>query len=65
MIKVKNTYYTIDVAELQSDSGYATGIIYELEDGRWLRQQSDSPLMPLEEIQPPQSLAHTADGGKE
>lgn len=50
MIKVKNIYYTLDSKELQSKSGYATGIIYELEDGRWLRQQSDSPLMPLEEI---------------
>lgn len=50
MIKVKNTYYTTDTAELQTDSGFPTGIIYELEDGRWLRVQSDSPLMPIEEI---------------
>lgn len=53
MIKVKNTYYTTDTVELQTNSGYPTGVIYELEDGRWLRQQSDSPLLPIEEIAPP------------
>lgn len=53
MQKVKATYYTTDNVELQTDSGYPTGILYELEDGTWLRQQSDSPLMPLEEITPP------------
>lgn len=53
MIKVKNVWYSTDEEELQTSTKYPTGIIFELEDGRWLRQQSDSPLMPLEEMKPP------------
>lgn len=53
MNKVVNIWYTKDITLLQTDSGYPTGILYELDDGRWLRQQSTDPMMPLEEIKSP------------
>ena len=52
MKKVKNIYYAETLEEKKKIGGhYITGLVIELEDGRFFRQQSTDPIMSFEEIE--------------
>lgn len=44
MIKVVNTFYA---EEVKAENSYATGIVYELEDGRYLVCYQDGYVTPM------------------
>ena len=49
--KVKNIYFAETESEKEKIGGhFTTGLVIELEDGRFLRQQSSDIIMPFEEI---------------
>lgn len=54
---IKNIYLLETKNELEVAGGtYTTGLILELEDGQFIRQQSDSVLMPYEPVKNPTRL---------
>lgn len=54
---IKNIYILETKNEFEVAGGtYTTGLILELEDGQFIRQQSDSVLMPYEPVKNPSKL---------